>query len=96
MFLFCVILASLVKQHRLFSKVLLQFVDGGFRRGLLLRSHFKTCFSGSPVLDSFCLVQCLKCVPIWLYARFVYRFRTLAFHVSKTGSIPVPCTIMLR
>lgn len=26
------------------------------------------------------------------FARFVYRFRTLAFHVSKTGSIPVPCT----
>jgi hypothetical protein len=27
------------------------------------------------------------------FARFVYRFRTLAFHVSKTGSIPVPSTI---
>ena len=26
------------------------------------------------------------------HARFVYRFRTLAFHVSKTGSIPVPST----
>ncbi len=31
--------------------------------------------------------------PRWyIFARFVYRFRTLAFHVSKTGSIPVPCT----
>ena len=31
---------------------------------------------------------------VFLYsARFVYRFRTLAFHVSKTGSIPVPSTI---
>ena len=28
-----------------------------------------------------------------MFARFVYRFRTLAFHVSKTGSIPVPSTI---
>ena len=26
------------------------------------------------------------------FARFVYRFRTLAFHAGKTGSIPVGCT----
>ena len=28
-----------------------------------------------------------------IFAGIVYRFRTLAFHVSKTGSIPVPSTI---
>ena len=30
------------------------------------------------------------------FARFVYRFRTPAFHVGKTGSIPVSCTISKR
>ena len=29
------------------------------------------------------------------FARFVYRFRTPAFHVGKTGSIPVPSTIFI-
>ena len=28
------------------------------------------------------------------FARLVYRFRTLAFHAGKTGSIPVPSTII--
>ena len=27
-----------------------------------------------------------------VFAGFVYRFRTHAFHVCKTGSIPVPST----
>ena len=33
---------------------------------------------------------------LYNYARFVYRFRTPAFHVGKTGSIPVSCTISKR
>jgi hypothetical protein len=28
-------------------------------------NYIKTHFSGSPVMDSFCLVQYPKCVPIW-------------------------------
>jgi hypothetical protein len=40
---------------------------------------------------------CRDALDIWgflyTFARFVYRFRTPAFHVGKTGSIPVPCTI---
>ena len=46
------------------------------------------CYGSIPVLDTGSGSSTLPAVTT-IYTGFVYRFRTLAFQVGKTGSIPV-------